>query len=536
AVAGPAARSGSRLVRAPGGGLVLFGGMGSAGRLADTWTWNGTAWSLQSPATVPPARSEHALAFDPASGRTVLYGGTAFAVSPASGALADAWQWDGVDWSPLPPPQVAPLELPQLAHDGQRLLLCGRDGGLGAAVAVHARTAAGWQLLHHDAPLADVFQPCYTLDLVRQELVRFGGRDLYGSAHRDDTWVWNLGWQLRTPAVRPPARRGAPMAFDPLRGVAVLFGGANTGGVLGDTWTWDGTVWVQQTPASSPPPRVYGAIAFDPLRGTVVLFGGQGAPGYLTDTWEWNGTTWAPVPTAVQPPGATAVSMAFDAARLVLALYVATAGQPGQLWELGAAGWQLAHAAGPSYGPLVYDPGAGNLVAMSPYGPADYVQGAWVLRAMATHSFVVSDPVRGGILSVPSTGALVQLATLQPASAVAYGQGCGPLGEVTVGANRSPALGTSVAVRVRTLASGTPTFLFYGAFDQNVPLGGGCTSWVGGLIIGLGAVAPAHGHAEFGLAVPVAPSLLGAAVFAQPVTLYPNGLGFGNGVRLTVGW
>ena len=42
---------------------------------ADTWTYNGVTWTKQSPSTSPPARSNAAMAYDPASGNVVLFGG-----------------------------------------------------------------------------------------------------------------------------------------------------------------------------------------------------------------------------------------------------------------------------------------------------------------------------------------------------------------------------------------------------------------------------------------------------------------------------
>jgi hypothetical protein len=52
------------------GQVVLFGGVAS-GYLNDTWLWNGTNWTLQSPATSPPARYAHAMAYDSAHAQEV---------------------------------------------------------------------------------------------------------------------------------------------------------------------------------------------------------------------------------------------------------------------------------------------------------------------------------------------------------------------------------------------------------------------------------------------------------------------------------
>ena len=75
------------------GDVVLFGGYGSSGLLDDTWTWNGTTWTGQSPATSPPVREGAAMAFDPGTGDVVLFGGY------GTGLLNDTWTWDGTTWT-----------------------------------------------------------------------------------------------------------------------------------------------------------------------------------------------------------------------------------------------------------------------------------------------------------------------------------------------------------------------------------------------------------------------------------------------------
>jgi hypothetical protein len=90
------------------------------------------------------------------------------------------------------------------------------------------------------------------------------------------------------PAASPSARDLAVMAYDAATGTAVLFGGYGRG-VLGDTWTWNGTTWAKQAPAAHPTARVDAAMAYDAATSTTVLFGGIGnSPGsWLGDTWTW---------------------------------------------------------------------------------------------------------------------------------------------------------------------------------------------------------------------------------------------------------
>jgi Galactose oxidase, central domain len=97
-----------------------------------------------------------------------------------------------------------------------------------------------------------------------------------------------LTWTKQHPAAHPSARSGAAVAYDAATGTVVLFGGAGSQGVLGDTWVWDGSTWAKQHPAASPPARSDTAMAYDAATGTVVLFGGfKPASPALGSTWIW---------------------------------------------------------------------------------------------------------------------------------------------------------------------------------------------------------------------------------------------------------
>ena len=65
------------------GTVVLFGGTGHGALLGDTWTWNGTTWTQQTPATSPPARESASMAYDAATGTVVLFGGDCTAIERA---------------------------------------------------------------------------------------------------------------------------------------------------------------------------------------------------------------------------------------------------------------------------------------------------------------------------------------------------------------------------------------------------------------------------------------------------------------------
>ena len=131
------------------------------------------------------------------------------------------------------------------------------------------------------------------------QLILFGG---ISGGVMNDTWRWDgQNWTELHPTTSPSARQDSGLARD-ANGNLVLFGGALASGVAGDTWTWDGTNWLLHTPAMSPPPRRLGHLGYSPQLGAVILFGGIDASNaQLSDTWKWDGTTWLNVSSSFGP-------------------------------------------------------------------------------------------------------------------------------------------------------------------------------------------------------------------------------------------
>jgi hypothetical protein len=68
--------------------VVLFGGQGNA-TYNDTWTWNGTTWTLQMPSVAPPIRLQLAIAYDGGHGQVVIFGGNNYFQYTNN----DTWVW-----------------------------------------------------------------------------------------------------------------------------------------------------------------------------------------------------------------------------------------------------------------------------------------------------------------------------------------------------------------------------------------------------------------------------------------------------------
>jgi hypothetical protein len=272
----------------PGSTMVLFGGLASGVMQSDTWFLDPLGWHAATPASAPPARFGHAMAFDLLRGRVVLFGG---ATLTASG-LADTWEWDGASWL-LRSPAHSPTPRQQAAMDydlqrGVTVLFSGF--GFLAGADTWEWDGTDWRLIATSHAPAARTSSAMAYDLRRSRMVLFGG---YSGGMLGDTWEYDgTDWQLRAPAQSPPLRCCNALAADWVRERVVLFGGAigATSGDFGDIWEYDGITWRHRTPAASPSPRRGMPMAFDIGRGRTVLFGGgpgnSGSPP-LGDTWEY---------------------------------------------------------------------------------------------------------------------------------------------------------------------------------------------------------------------------------------------------------
>src|SRR5262245_6582863 len=161
--------------------VILFGGSAfldpgqQPGPQSDTWAWNGDGWT-QLEDIGPPARSGHAMAYDPKRERTVLLGGSDF---------GDTWEWDGNLWKHV------------------------TDIGPGA-VSNHAVVFNG------------------------RMVEMFGG--VIGNELLDNTWEWDGRHWTQRQDMGPVARFAFGMAYDGKRDRVVLFGGFAADGLHNDTW------------------------------------------------------------------------------------------------------------------------------------------------------------------------------------------------------------------------------------------------------------------------------------------------------------
>jgi hypothetical protein len=357
--------------------VVLFGGerLGDSLFLADTWEWDGATWTQATPATSPPERANHAMAYDSARDKTVLFGGNTsdtwewdganwtqrlpagLSTNPAAGqaamaydsarartvlvdALSATWEWDGTSWTKRT--STGP-QTPSLTYDSAR----GKSVAVDWGAATWEWDGQSWTQRaqpNHDFGLDQGSEPV-AYDSARGKTVTF--RASLGSTW---TWEWDgTSWTERTPNTISAGRMGHAMTHDSARHETVVFGGTQGGPYLSDTWEWDGEAWTQRTPAVSPSARLYHAMAYDAAHGKSVLFGGEPwaptvqYPRMDQETWLWDGAIWTPSMPTPSPSGRCQHAMAYDGARARTVLFGGFDGynRLADTWEWDGTSWAL---------------------------------------------------------------------------------------------------------------------------------------------------------------------------------------------------
>ncbi|MBM3124909.1 MAG: hypothetical protein FJZ87_07505 [Chloroflexi bacterium] len=214
------------------GVIVMFGGLGQSGRLSDTWEWDGRTWTEKKSRDHPSPRSGHEMVYDPVRKKVVLYGGYN---DPTF--YNDAWEWDGTDWK--------------------------------------------WIDLDADAPAASVFALSYNTDK------NFAFGLLSGTP--GGTWKWEKDtWTKVYPNHEPSNRSSTTVVYDPTRKLFFTFGGIAGSDPTDDTWTFDGTDWAEYSQGGvHPSARSDMTIWYDPFRKHVMLFGGHNGSTMYNDMWEF---------------------------------------------------------------------------------------------------------------------------------------------------------------------------------------------------------------------------------------------------------
>lgn len=316
---------------------VLFGGSTNidaggtklAYDFGDTWEWTGSRWVPVYPAHSPSARNTHAMVYDSARQRVVLFGGRV----GTNTALNDTWAFDGTDWTELhPAASPSPRSLPGAAYDSarDRIVLF---GGTSISVASDGTTATfgilkdtwefdgtTWTQVLTDGP--EVGKPTLVYDPIRKQTIMLG----IDKAEKTLMYAWDpaaLKWTPLTPSTLPACANEGVMTFRASTGTVLYTGGicSNSTGIE-DTYEWNGENWTQVTLAV-PAGRYLGeSIAYDPDRQVVFIFGGAASNGGLNPgTYVYTDATWSSVGDSVYPAPRSLFSFVTDPKRNVIYLF-----------------------------------------------------------------------------------------------------------------------------------------------------------------------------------------------------------------------
>lgn len=152
-----------------------------------------------------------------------------------------------------------------------------------------------------------------------------------GGNFNNETWEWgDSQWLQQAPATSPSARALYAMAYG--LGSTYLFGGTPDGSGAGphhtDTWRLNGITWTQVT-TSGPTAGLGPAMAFDPVSGLFVLFGGNVSGPSVSETnrtWLFNGSTWTEDARTQRPPARRFHQLTYDYGNSVVVLHGGIAG------------------------------------------------------------------------------------------------------------------------------------------------------------------------------------------------------------------
>ena len=313
-------------------------GMGVVGPSGYSWLPSREVWEINTatyacqdrstPSNTPLPRTNHALAYNPSTAKTYVFGG----MDMNQQAFDDLWEWDGKTW---------------------------------AEVAADVRPPA-----RSDAGLA--------YDPVRKSLILYGGQTyqmggMYYQTVLGDTWEWNSTtrqWTELFPKTSPDPLWGHGMVTDTTRNKILLFAGMSDysyypirpapgypspykNPVRNDVWEWDGNnlTWTNRTPvipATAPSPRQYPILAYDEARQK--LFVGESSGYYVgggySPFWEWDPVSggWAVYDTGDNLAYGSPAYAAYDSNRRREVLF-------GDMWSMTTGiheTWELA-AKGPTW-------------------------------------------------------------------------------------------------------------------------------------------------------------------------------------------
>jgi hypothetical protein len=288
--------------------VVMFGGTSTTSiALGDTWEYDpvAQAWTQRVTASAPSARAAASFSFDPNTGHGLLFGGVSFSSTGAhTPELDDLWELDPIasTWSPRTQNAAPAITRVGAAFDTARGALVTRGAEVHPAM---------WELASG----------------------RWTAKDMLAGFDAD--YGASFASPQSTGANFAELSRDQSMVYDPARGTTLYleegypatssFSGSNVVSippVAPNAWEWNGSQWSLRSCTNAPPALQYAGVAFDVTREKLVVAGGTSL-GAAFQTWEVDSPTctWVALQPPSSPPARSNPMMAWDSARDVVVLF-----------------------------------------------------------------------------------------------------------------------------------------------------------------------------------------------------------------------
>ena len=242
------------------------------------------AWVTRTFPEPPCAVWVPAVAYDPSTRRTVMFGGS----SGSTTFEYDGEVWRAHDGSPAPSYRWYAAMAYDPVNRGM-LLFGGYNYDTGETFGdtwFYSAHSHAWTPITSPGPWPDWAAKMAT-DAARGRVVLY---------QPGATWEWDGAAWAEVQGAQTPNRWYSDLAYDAGAGSMVLFGGINEYDTQTDeTWVFRDGVWSPRAPAQSPDPRSWAELYTDAATGRVMLFGGEDGINALSDSWEWDGSTWSEV-------------------------------------------------------------------------------------------------------------------------------------------------------------------------------------------------------------------------------------------------
>ena len=293
----PDAREDHTLTVTPDGSTAyLFGGRTAAGEsLGDLWALDlaTDSWS-QVAGSGPPARFGHNAAWVDGVGLVI------FAGQSAATFYNDLWAYDPAadDWTQLPAGGDVPVarygSCAAVGPDGRLWISHGftSEGSRFADTRAYDFSTGTWtdETPAAERPVERCLHACWWTDDGRFAL--YAGQTT-GVPSLGDLWLLTPGprpgtnaWSMVEPAAQWPADRQLHAVTRWGAATVVFGGGALDGGYLADTWLFDADGEAARVRSEAmPPARVGAELIADEIRGRVLLFGGRDTERAFDDLW-----------------------------------------------------------------------------------------------------------------------------------------------------------------------------------------------------------------------------------------------------------